>query len=249
MLESAFITQALAATFFIVVGIRLFLLGRRTGEAPEKALGFYFFATGWAYVGWLLPTVHEFQGAVADAMDLTIWAIYTVGVIPFIVFTRMTFRPNAAWSKGLMVVLSLMLLSSMAMWVMKGSGFYTIDNPWFWPHWLGYTIPCVWVSIEALLAYASANRRARIGLCDRVVANRYLLFGLFGAFQAFACVTDIYIAQSFATDRIVNDGVDLLLGAFEVVGIVMLFLAFFPPAFYLRWISGSATGAAETVDG
>jgi hypothetical protein len=249
MLGSAFLTQSLAAIFFIAVGIRLFLLGRRTGEAPEKLLGLYFFATGWSYVGWLLPTVHQFEGGAADITDLTTWTLYSVGVIPFIFFTRLAFRPNAIWAKLFMVALSLMLLGSVSMWIVQGTGYYTLDSPWVWSHWLGYTIPCVWLSIEALLAYASANRRTRIGLCDRVVANRYLLFGLFGVFQAFACITDIYVLQTSVTAHIVDEGLDLLLGAFEIAGTAMLFLAFFPPAFYRRWISGSATGAAETVDG
>lgn len=73
----------------------------------------------------------------------------------------------------------------------------------------------VWLSIEAFLAYGSANRRARVGLCERVVAHRYLLVAVFGIFQTFACITDIWLAQAYVTDRIIDDWTDLTLGALD----------------------------------
>jgi hypothetical protein len=82
-------------------------------------------------------------------------------------------------------------------------------------------------------------------LCDPVVANRYLLFGFFGVSQTFACITDVYLTPDYT----INRGVDLLLGSLEVIGALIIFLVFFPPAFYQRWVSPSAAGAAKTVEG
>jgi hypothetical protein len=245
MLDSGFISELLAAIFFIFVGIRLFLLSRRTGEAPEKLLGIYFFVTGWAYISWLVIAKSQLDSGTAALADLTTWVLYSLGVTPFIFFTRLVFRPNAVWAKWLTAANALLLFSGVAMWIVQRYDHYVLDNPWFWVQWLGYTTPCVWVGIEAFLSHSSANRRARVGLCDRVVANRYLLFGSFGVFQTFACISDVYLVPGYAT----NHGVDLVLGTLETMGALMLFLVFFPPAFYQRWISASATSAAETVEG
>ena len=104
-------------------------------------------------------------------------------------------------------------------------------------------MPCVWVSAEAFLAYKRANRRILIGLCDRAVANRYLLYGISGAFQVFACTTDIFVD----TAEEVSSTLDFALGAFEFPGIAALLLLFFQPTFYRRWISADAIPAEGTV--
>ena len=246
MTDGAYITQLLSAVFFLIVGIRLLRLSRRTGETPENLLGIYFFATGLSYLGWLLPTIFHLE-AMAAQFDLAAWSLYSVGVVPFMLFIRMAFRPNAAWANWMVYSCTLLLLTVLASWIIQGYVYYALDSPRYWCHWLGYTIPCLWLSVEAFLSHTRANRRTRIGLCDRVVANRYLLFGCFGVFQTFACITDVVSEMESETSRAISVLADTLLGAFEMAGIVMLFLAFFPPAFYQRWIQSAAAGKAEEV--
>jgi hypothetical protein len=156
------------------------------------------------------------------------------------------FRPERNWSRGLVGFSVVALFAGLAMCIVWGQDYYRVENPWFWSLWLGYTIPCVWMSIEAFLGYANANRRVRIGLCDRVVANRYLLFGCFGAFQTFACVTDLFLTVGFTTNKAITTGLGLSLSTLEMAGIVVLFLAFFPPPFYQRWIAAAAPDAPAT---
>jgi hypothetical protein len=103
--------------------------------------------------------------------------------------------------------------------------------------------------MEAFLAYTSASRRARFGLCDRVVANRYLLFGCFGVLQTYACITDVFLEMEYMTSQAFSSVFDLILGAIEMAGIVMLFLVFFPPAFYQRWVAAPTAPATEAVGG
>ena len=230
--------QLLAAAFFLIVGTRLLLLSRRTGEAPEKLLGCYFVATGPAYVGWVMPMIYPLD-ALTDPVDLASWALYDIGVIPLVLFARVVFRPNAAWANWLAGSCTLLLFAAMTVWIIQAHGYYTIESPWFWCQWLGYTIPCLWVSIEAFLCYVRANRRLRIGLCDSVVANRYLLFGLFGAFQTFACITDVVLVVDYALIETLSGEIAALLGVLEMAGILTLFLVFSPPAMYRRWIAGN----------
>jgi hypothetical protein len=99
---------------------------------------------------------------------------------------------------------------------------------------------------EAFLSHRTAARRSRIGLSDPIVVNRYLLLALFGAFQTFACFSDVLVTIDSADDRTISAWSDAILGGFEVVGIAMLWLAFFAPASYLAWITGSARPAGGT---
>jgi hypothetical protein len=244
MFDTGFISQLLVVFAFVVVGIRLFRLSRRTGETPEALLGISFFITGWSYANWLVLAEVPFDQAMLG-LDLALWTLFSLGTMPLIFFTRLVFRPKAVWAKWLTAANALLLSSGIAMWIVQRSGYYVLDNPWYWVQWLGYTIPFTWLGIEAFLSYASAIRRVRIGLCDRVVANRYFLFGFFGVFQIFSCIMDVYLTPGYA----VNRGVDVLLNSLELIGALILFLIFFPPAFYQRWISVSATSAAETVEG
>ena len=245
MIDSALIVQLVAAVFFLVVGIRLIMLSWRTGETPEKLLGAYFVFTGLAYVLWQLPLYFE-QAMTGNPIDLVSWALYCVGVIPFVLFARLVFRPEIAWATGLVRFCIVALVAGMTAWIVQGEEYYVFQNPWYWAVWLGYSIPCLWFAIEAFLCHASAKRRVRIGLCDHVVANRYLLFALFGVFQTSACFNDLAttpMETSLAFQRTMAS----VTGAIEMCGIVTLFLAFFPPVFYQRWLE-SAT-VPESIEG
>jgi hypothetical protein len=206
-------------------------------------LAIYLLAVGTAFVGWTLPFIFDL-GIAEYKADLAGWFVYGIGIVAFMLFARMVFRPGTIWASWIVGSCALAYFSGLTVWVVQAPDYYAVSNPWFWCVWLGYTAPCVWMSIEAFLAYRSAKRRAQIGLCDPTVANRYLLFGWFGAFQAFASGSDIPEAMQYSIDGTVSSEIDLLLGTLVMIRTAILFLAFFPPAAYLSWI----TGAQKNVD-
>jgi hypothetical protein len=232
----------LSACFFVIVGTRLLALGFESGQTPEKLLGVYFAASGLAYLGWQVPVLLSIEQA-GGPIDLVAWTLYSVGVVPFLLFVQQVFRPDANWARALVGFGTIAIVAGLAMCVVEGHDYYRIENPWYLSLWIGYTTPCVWMSVEALLGYTKASRRVRIGLSDRIVANRYLLFGCFGVFQTFACVTDLFLTAGFAANPVVNTGLGSLLSALELAGIVVLFFAFFPPQFFLRWIEAPVTSS------
>jgi len=242
LIDTAIIVQLVAAAFFIVVGIRLTMLGRRTGQTPEKLLAAYFIFQGLAYTLWQTPMYFELA-LTGNPLDLASWTLYCVGVIPFVLFCGLVFRPGVAWATWLVRFCIVSLVAGMTMWLVQGVDYYVLSNPWYWAVWLGYSIPCVWFATEAFLCYASAKRRVRVGLCDHVVANRYLLFGLFGVFEILSCIVDL-LSTTEAESAIVVPGLATALGLLEILGVAALLLAFFPPAFYQRWLESYATANA-----
>ena len=246
--------QLVATAFFLVVGVRLLLLSRRTAEAPEKLLGLHFFLSGLAYFGWVIPGLFQLNEAESQLnfvfwFDLIPWAVYGIGMVPFLIFARVVFRPNAAWAKWMVGTCTLMLFSATTMWFIQAPGYYVIENPWYWCYWLGYTIPYAWVTVEAFLSYRAAHRRALIGLCSPIVVNRYFLFGLLGVDQMAICVTDFLEMMNPADSDFTNlngiyAGFDFAIGTIENVGILILLLVFFPPTFYRNWINGAVPAAS-----
>jgi hypothetical protein len=130
---------------------------------------------------------------------------------------------------------------------LNGDRYPALDNPFYWIQWLGYTVPCAWVTLEAALCRRIAVRRAKIGLGDPIITNRYLLLALFGGFQVLACMSDILLGSELAANHGASGAADMLLGGCELAGIAAMWLAFFPPAAYLEWVVGSKQAAEEAL--
>jgi hypothetical protein len=238
MEEGAYAAQLITAVFFLIAGQRLIRLNWRTGEAPELLLGLYFALMGVAYVGWVLPFMMDL-GPLTGATDFGAWIVYSIGVVPCLRFIRIVFRPESGWAQFVVVGCITALAVSATVLTLNGDRYPSLDNPFFWTQWLGYTVPCVWLMVEATLCRNSAVRRARIGLGDPVVTNRYLLLAVFGGFQVLACLSDILLGFDLSTAQGASGLADTLLGGCELAGIGVLWLAFFPPPAYLAWLSGS----------
>jgi hypothetical protein len=246
MQEGSYAAQLFAALFFMIAGGRLVRLSQRTGEAPERLLGLYFALTGVAYLGWVLPYVVAL-GPLEMAADFGAWIIYSIGVVPYLIFTRIVFRKDAHWALWLALACAGALAVSTTMLILQGDEYPGLDNPYYWAQWLGYTVPCAWMTTEASLCHRIAVRRSQVGLSDPIVANRYLLLALFGAFQTLACFSDILVTLDLAVDRELSTWADSALGGCEIAGIAVLWLAFFPPASYLAWLAGSKRAADGAV--
>jgi hypothetical protein len=238
MEEGAYTAQLLAAVLFAIAGARLIRLSLRTGEKPERLLGLYFALTGVAYVGWVFPSIFA-MGSWAETSDLTGWIVYSIGVVPYLIFSRIVFRPQSKWALGIVIGCVAALAISDTVLTLSGNRYPGVHNPFFWMQWLGYTVPCIWMTIEAVLCRRGAMLRAKIGLGEPVITNRYLLFALFGVFQVLACMSDILLQLDVASTQAISGTSDIILGACELAGIAALWLAFFPSASYLEWAAGS----------
>ena len=191
---NAYIASIAASAFYLIASVRLLRLHRRTGERPELLLGFYFALSGLYYLGYNIPNLFQFDAWPPQAELVVEW-IYIFGVFPYLLFIRSVFRPDTAWAGWFVGISSIALLVSTLVTTADGNVDYSLSSPWFVTQWLGYTAPCVWLGCEALLYRQSATKRARIGLCPPIIANRYLLIAIFGAFQFFACLTDLAVAN------------------------------------------------------
>jgi hypothetical protein len=248
MEENAYITSIIAGAFYLIASLRLIRLNRRTGERPELLLGFYFGFSGAYYLGYNLPNLFGLDPWPAAAEWIIEW-IYILGVFPYLFFIRSVFRPEAAWAGVLVGICSVVLLLGTGLGVLDGSAIYSFDNPWFLVQWVGYTTPCAWLCWEALLSRQGAQKRVRYGFCEPVVANRYLLLALFGGFQVLACLADLSFAADISASQTASLISEVLLGGSEIASVAVLWLAFFPPRFYVDWITRRAVILPTPMDG
>jgi len=236
---NAYIGELLAGAVYLITGIRLLRLSQRTGEAPERLLGVCFIATAASALSYVLPNLPAFESLWAP-LNFAGRIFVIPDVVAFALFTWRVFRPEARWGGWLVWGPAILLVVGIGGSAMAGDweGF-SISSGWFWLEWVGYTLPFGWASSETLAHYSRARRRKQLGLCDPLVCNRYLLWALFGAMQVgLSLILLPQYAEYEATNQF-TAAWDGLYGTIEIASLVMIWLVFFPPAYYQRWINGT----------
>ena len=100
-----------------------------------------------------------------------------------------------------------------------------------------------WGAAEALAYWVRLRKRARLGLANAVLVNRFLMWGLSAA--AAGLGTAIPIAASLATGAQVLEMPAILASssAFGLVAALGMWLAFAPPRAYVAWLAAERRAA------
>jgi len=240
--ENAFIMEAMAGVVFLVVGLRLFGLSRRTRQAPEYfiSLTFLIWAAGYALydIPYALTTGEE---SVAPAFAYSSLLAFNLGNVAFALFTRVVFRPRQRGALWLVVAIAVCeaLGAAGSAWVGDWEQVDPHANPGYWPQTIGGLAPALWMGIEGLTHYVRARLRVRIGLCEPLICHQFLLWGLAGAL--WAVLELVVVAQDFvylsAGDW--SEALGIVNGLLEIVPIGMIWLVFYAPPAYRRWVEGA----------
>jgi hypothetical protein len=239
---------------YFFVGLRLYLLSKRTGQAPEFLIGVTFLFWAISYLFYDLPyavvRVDELVPAVCSYASLILLAL---GNVAFALFIRSVFRPDARWAAWLVAAIVISLVAGVAgsAWVGDWEGTNPLANPWYWLEYFGSFAPAVWMGAEGFAQYLKSHRRLKFGLCEPMVCNRFLLWAIAGALwvilEAALAARDFAHALTGQWSLLLDFGV----AAFEIVPVAIIWFVFFPPEFYCRWVEGSAKpadAAPPTVD-
>jgi hypothetical protein len=136
-------------------------------------------------------------------------------------------------------------------WVGDWEGINPLANPWYWLEFSGTFAPITWMAAEGFAQYIKARRRLKLGLCEPMACNRFLLWGIAGSLWVILEV--VLTANDFANaltgqwSPLLDFGVAL----FGIVPVVVIGFVFFPPESYCRWVEGSGKPAGAeppTVD-
>jgi hypothetical protein len=164
MEDHAYLGELLSGIVYLIAGLRLLRLGRRTGEAPERLLGATFLFMGVSaelYAFSALPAFASLWTPLNFAGRVT----YAPVSVMLVLFTGRVFRPGEHWTVWCVWGTAALFLFGIGGSVLVGDweGF-SVSNRWFWLEWLGITLPFGWAGAEALAQHVRARRRVRLGL-------------------------------------------------------------------------------------
>jgi hypothetical protein len=247
--DSAWIGEFIAGIVYVIVGIRLAQLASRTGERPERLLSAMFFFSGASYILYTVPMVIPIE-PLWTPFNFAGRASYIPAPILIAMFTRAVFRSDARFAAWMVYATAVLMIVGVGASAMTGDweGF-SLGNPFFWLEWVGYTVPFAWAGMEAFGQYRSSLRRQRLGLCDRMVCNRLLLWSIWGMVMVALSFVLLPMYIHFETANAFSALFDGLRGALEIFGLGLIWLVFFPPRLYQKLISGSDGSESSAEEG
>jgi hypothetical protein len=246
MPDGGWIGEFIAGIIYLIVGFRLARLASRTGERPERLLSAMFLFSGASYVLYIIPMAITID-ALWTPFNFAGRAIYLPAPVLIAMFTREVFRSESRFSTWMIYATAVSLVFGVGVSAVMGDweGF-SLGNPFFWFEWVGYTIPFAWAGLEAFGQYRSSLRRQRLGLCDRMVCNRLLLWSIWGMCQVALSIVILLMYAHFEAHNEFSAVYDGLTGVIEIFCIGLIFLVFFPPRSYRKLVNG-ADGSESSV--
>jgi hypothetical protein len=242
---SDYIGSAIAALIFFTLGIRVLRLGLRTRSAPERVLGLTFLFWGLFYVLRIISIAFHTRPDLQSQIAIAARIVDNLGSVGFGFFPLLVFRRGSAWAPWLATAIAFCLITGVAgsIWVGDPEGIKPLTNGWWWPEWFGEIASAIWIGVEGFHHYGMTRSRVRLGLCEPIVAHRYLLWGLVGLlwtlldFLVVGQYVDFWATQTWSV------ALDNLVGCFEIGVLAMIWLTYFTPTRYLRRINASASSA------
>jgi hypothetical protein len=236
----AYLGELLAGIIYLLAGARILLLGARTGEIPERFLGASFMLFGASGVLYCLAVFEAFS-ALGTPLNFTARVVYLPGSVLIAAFTARVFRPDARWARWLVWGVAVLGVAGVGGSALRGDweGF-SLGNSWFWLEWVGYTLPFGWATAEAFREYRQARRRVSLGLCEPSVCNRVFLWSLFGLIQFSSSFVVVGQYAAYERENVFSASWDFLYSGVLLAALVAMWLAFFPPKIYVRWINAAA---------
>jgi hypothetical protein len=244
MEESAILGGVVAGLFYFIAGVRLILLSWRSQKSPEFLLGMSLFLWGLSYFCWQIPIATANQ-PLTQPLFFASRILTHIGTLFFANFVWIAFRNRARWAKYFVFAIAIGMFAGVAGSIAGGDweGMQPLNNPWWWVDWTAGFVSMSWVGVEGFIAYAKARRRVQLGLCDPLARNRFLIWGITGLVWTVYSWILLYQTIEFEINGTWSIAIDRANGAVEATGVALVWLIYFPPRFYRRWIACAAPAA------
>jgi len=244
---TAYVGEVISGVVYLFVGVRLYLLSRRTGHTPETLIATSFLLWVLAYAFWDIPYAFvDSEASVPAGYSYASLVALALGNVVFAYFIRTVFRPEARWAIFLVAAVALSNLAGLTGMASMGDweGTNPLANPWYWLESFGSFAPSIWMGVEGFAQYFKKRKQLKLGLCEPMTCNRFLLWGMAGSLwfilEAIVTASDLVYALTGQWSELLGAGIAFL----EFLPIAMVWFVFFPPQFYCRWIESS--GQADT---
>ena len=225
-----------------LLSARLVRIAWRMRSLPELLVGIHFLLAPIAIS--LSIRVARFDPAHAEAVRATISALFAISSSSLLLFGWRVFRPGAPVARAGASGGALLFAG---IWAFElATGAYA-TSPGLGLRTLIFT-PYLWVFAESFFYYRRMRRRLSLGLADAVTTNRFLLFaiwtggvvaitllGLLGAALAQLGGAGLHEQELFGNAAILT-----LTRILTLPVAISIWLSFFAPARYCRWLERRA---------
>jgi hypothetical protein len=243
MEQSAYVMEAISGAVFLVLGLRVYWRSRRSIQLSDSYIGFALLTWALGYALYDIPYgLAESGERISPFFSYTSLLTINLGNVFLAMFTQEMFRRRDNWAGWLVVAIAVCLLlgSAGTVWVGDWEQIAPLENPGYWPQMLAGLAPACWLGFEGISHSFSTRRRLALGLLEPFPCHRILLLGLVGAL--WAVLEIVIVIQDFVYIN-VGDWSSVLgvaNGVLEIAPVIFLWLAFWPPAPYRRWIEAAA---------
>ncbi len=231
----------------LAVGVRLIALWRRTRQLPELLLATGLLCTG--FLSFAMSMIGKLFGA--PGSPLRLWlpiggpAVEASGCIALVVFAWKVFHPDARWAKALATALVALMVAGLAGELLSGQYIRYGDalpsvGPWIPLGLASRGLAPTWMAFESWRYFGMLRRRARLGLAEPLVVNRFALYGVAMTATVAAYTVTVAHRAVLQTGLAVDPWAFGLVSLLASVSAVGIGLGFFPPRFYRRWIAPRA---------
>jgi uncharacterized membrane-anchored protein YitT (DUF2179 family) len=228
----------------LVLSIRLLSLFSRTRALPELACGMALLLMG--AVGYPLLAVIQHAKGLPMGLLLSLLVAqmlcHLVANTAFCIFTLRVFRPKRTWARCLTAAVFLaVFISIVAQTNQPGLVAFVETGRGIWRfHAVIATVPLLWAAFESYRYHLLLERRRRLGLSDPVIVDRFRLWSISTLLAA--SVTFVSISLEMQGQALVNAPIGgVAIGVFGSLSAGAMWLAFMPPAAYVRWVSARAS--------
>ena len=228
----------------VVLAVRMLRLARRTRQLPELMIGLHMVALVLGYsIEFIGMEIGSSQPIAGIWLRGTANLLYAVSIFVYLLFTWKVFAPKASWAPVLV------MMSTLALAVGWSGEVLTTDfdfsparfaGPWFWIAFAPRMIGVGWASFEALIHHSKLRRRLSLGLAEPLATNRLLLWGLAALSEWMIYLSVAITILAGQPDGFLTGNAALWVSAFGVGGSTCMWIGFFPPRRYERWIQERA---------
>lgn len=231
----------LAIAINLWVGASILRQAGASDARPERLLGWALVCDGLEWLCWVLSAYTSLDGT---PPGLALGVLCRVGIALsagfLVAFTWVVFHPDKRWVRvpmaGLLAAIWLGILGSLAVSDWHG---YRTDLAWVWMESTGVLVAYGWTFAAAAIFYRRARRRLALDLSDPLVTNRILLWSVYGGAMALSQAIFLYALTLEQTAGHYPLIFDTAISGLTVVACVAIWLAFFPPERYRRWVDST----------
>lgn len=227
------------------IGSRLLRVWLRTRAVPELSIGLGYALGTLGLVGLVVSSELSRAGHESYLFWLAAQGLVLSSQAALLLGVWWIFRPTVIWASIIALTGLLLCSAGLVSGILRGSPERFVDLS---PHNILTTLSSfytfAWLTFESFRYARLLKRRQSIGLADALDTWRFFCWGIAGITTGAVAPLSLFSAATYHVGLAQVTWIFLLVQLLLIVSSISTWLAFFPPAFYRRWVHGGEEPAS-----